>query len=101
MVNKQVYASFSTVTSMAIVQRVNFTIQYKNQYVDIRYFLIIAQHYFTYSALAKSTLVMVKGTTSLRMIPYQQCLLYSRVRPTMVAFTSCKVTQESLNALSI
>ena len=45
MVKKQVYASFSTVTSMAIVQRVNFTIRYKNQYLNTRYFSIIAQHY--------------------------------------------------------
>ena len=45
MVKKQVYASLSTVTSMAIVQKVNFTIRYKNQYLDIRYFSIIAQHY--------------------------------------------------------
>ena len=42
---KQVYASFSTVTSITIVQRLNFMIQYKNRYLDI-HFLTIAQHYF-------------------------------------------------------
>ena len=45
MVKKQVYAEFSTATSMMIVQRLNFMIQYKNLYLNIRYFLTIAQHY--------------------------------------------------------
>ena len=35
---------------MAIVQRVNFTIRYKNQYLDIRYFSIITQHYPAYGS---------------------------------------------------